>query len=107
MTTVHLPRSLELILPGLPRQTQVDGTTVREVIAALDDRWPGVADRLLEGSAIRRHINVFVDGETAQLGTPVTADATVHIIPAIAGGGPWPLEPRLSETRLSDVITTT
>src|SRR5205823_6107444 len=103
-----LPRPLELILPGRPRATQVDGSTVRDVIAALDDRWPGVADRLLEpGPAIRRHINVFVDGETAQLSTPVAADSTVHIIPAIAGGGPWPLEPRLSEIRPWDVVATT
>jgi sulfur-carrier protein len=87
LALVILPRSLAAILPGLPRRTSVDGATVAEVVAALDATWPGVADRILEpGPAIREHINVFVDGEPAELTTPVPAGATVHVIPAVAGG---------------------
>jgi molybdopterin synthase sulfur carrier subunit len=84
---VILPRSLAAILPGLPRRADVEGATVAEIVAALDASWPGVADRLLEpGPAIREHINVFVDGEPAALATPVSSGATLHIIPAVAGG---------------------
>jgi molybdopterin converting factor small subunit len=84
---VILPRSLAAILPGLPRRATVDGATVAEVVAALDAAWPGVADRLLEpGPAIREHINVFVDGEPAVLATAIPEGATIHIIPAVAGG---------------------
>jgi molybdopterin converting factor small subunit len=87
MALVILPRSLAAILPGLPRRTSVDGATVAEVVAALDASWPGVADRILEpGPAIREHINVFVDGEPADLATPVASGATIHVIPAVAGG---------------------
>jgi molybdopterin converting factor small subunit len=87
MVHVILPRSLVAILPGLPRRAEIDGATVAEVVAALDASWPGVADRLLEpGPAIREHINVFVDGEPAVLTTPVPVGATLHIIPAVAGG---------------------
>ena len=87
MSLVILPRSLAAILPGLPRRTSVDGATVAEVVAALDASWPGVADRILEpGPAIREHINVFVDGEPAELTTPVASGATIHVIPAVAGG---------------------
>lgn len=87
MAHVILPRSLAAILPGLPRRAEIDGATVAEVVAALDASWPGVADRLLEpGPAIREHINVFVDGERAVLATPVPSGATLHIIPAVAGG---------------------
>jgi molybdopterin synthase sulfur carrier subunit len=87
MSLVILPRSLAAILPGLPRRTSVDGATVAEVVAALDASWPGVADRILEpGPAIREHINVFVDGEPADLTTAVPAGATIHVIPAVAGG---------------------
>ena len=87
MALVILPRSLAAILPGLPRRTSIDGATVAEVVAALDASWPGVADRILEpGPAIREHINVFVDGEPADLATPVPSGATVHVIPAVAGG---------------------
>ena len=87
MPVVVLPRSLAAILPGLPRRVSVEGTTVAEVVAALDLAWPGLADRVLEpGPAIREHINVFVDGEPADLGTTVPSGATIHVIPAVAGG---------------------
>lgn len=87
MALVILPRSLAAILPGLPRRTSIDGATVAEVVAALDASWPGVADRILEpGPAIREHINVFVDGEPADLATSVPSGATIHVIPAVAGG---------------------
>jgi hypothetical protein len=88
MAEVVLPRSLAVLIPGLPHRATIDGSTVAEVIAGLDRAWPGVADRLLEaGPAIREHINVFVDGDPAVLGTAVPPGATVHVIPAIAGGG--------------------
>ncbi|HET7026974.1 MAG TPA: MoaD/ThiS family protein [Candidatus Limnocylindrales bacterium] len=87
MVTVHLPSSLALVVAELPRVAQVEATTVHEVVRALDARWPGVADRVLEpGPAIRRHINVFVDGEPARLETPVPNGSVVHVIPAVAGG---------------------
>ena len=87
MPVVVLPRSLAAILPGLPRRASVEGGTVSAVVAALDVAWPGVADRILEpGPAIREHINVFVDGEPADLDTVVPPGATVHVIPAVAGG---------------------
>jgi len=87
MALVILPRSLAAILPGLPRRTSVEGETVAEIVAALDASWPGLADRILgSDAAIREHINVFVDGELAELATPVPAGATIHVIPAVAGG---------------------
>ena len=87
MATVHLPRSLIALFPGTPRQLEASGTTVREVIADLDARVPGIWDRICEaGPAIRTHINVFVAGERASLDTPVAADEMVHVIPAVSGG---------------------
>lgn len=87
MALVILPRSLSPLVPGLPHRTSVDGGTVADVIAALDTSWPGVRDRLCDaGPSLRPHINVFVDGDTAELSTPVAAGSTVHIIPAVAGG---------------------
>ncbi|MEI7743654.1 MAG: MoaD/ThiS family protein [Chloroflexota bacterium] len=85
--TVVLPRSLVAIMPGTARRmTAVEGT-VAEVIADVEARVPGFADRVLEaGPAIRTHLNVFVDGERASLATPVAPGATVHVIPAVSGG---------------------
>jgi molybdopterin converting factor small subunit len=87
MATVVLPRSLVALFPGAERRTSVPGATVGDVVAALDRRIPGLADRILSaGPAIREHINVFVDGERASLATPVAPEAVVHVIPAISGG---------------------
>ena len=87
MATVFLPRSLVALFPGAERRSVVPGATVAEVIAALDVRVPGIADRLLApGPAIREHLNVFVDGEQAAMATPVARDAVVHVIPAVSGG---------------------
>ncbi len=87
MATVVLPRSLTALFPGAERRCVVPGATVAEVVAALDARVPGMADRLVAaGPTIREHLNVFVDGERAGLATPVGPDAVVHVIPAVSGG---------------------
>ena len=69
------------------RRHEVDGPDVGAVIAALDGRVPGLRDRLIEeGPRLRPHINVFVAGLPADLATPVGAEDTVHVIPAVSGG---------------------
>ena len=87
MATVHLPRSLVALFPGTERRVEAAGATVAEVIAALDVNVPGLRNRLVDaGPTLRAHINVYVDGEPADLATPVPPDARVHIIPAVSGG---------------------
>jgi molybdopterin synthase sulfur carrier subunit len=87
VATVVLPRSLVALFPGAARRCNVAGATVAEVIAALEERVPGMADRLLvTGLAFREHLNVFVDGERATLATPVGPEAVIHVIPAVSGG---------------------
>ena len=85
--TVILPRSLVSLIPGTARSTEVDATTVRDAIDRLDERTPGLRNRLIDsGPALREHINVFVDGTQASLDTPLRADSTIHVIPAVSGG---------------------
>jgi molybdopterin converting factor small subunit len=87
VATVVLPRSLVALFPGAERRVDVTGGTVLEVVEALDERIPGVRDRLLDaGPAIRQHLNVFVDGERAGLDAPVGSSSVVHVIPAVSGG---------------------
>ena len=87
MATVLLPRSLLALFPGAERRHEVPAGDVRSVIAELDARIPGIADRLTEpGPRLRPHINVFVAGEPADIATPVGPDDTVHVIPAVSGG---------------------
>ena len=85
--TVVLPRALADLFPGAPRRITAHGLTVAGVVADADRRVPGLANRVLEaGPAIRRHLNVYVNGVAADLGTTVPAGATVHVIPAVSGG---------------------
>ena len=87
MAIVLLPRSLLALFPGAERRNELSGTTVDQILTALDGVAPGMRDRLVEdGPRLRRHINVFVDGQPADLTTPVGASATVHVIPAVSGG---------------------
>lgn len=87
MTTVYLPASLTGLFPGAARKVEVQAGTVREAIDGLNGRWPGMRDRLCSSEpAIRRHINVFVDGEKAILATALRPDTVVQIIPAVSGG---------------------
>ena len=44
-------------------------------------------DRLCDSTpAIRRHINVFIDGERARLDTPIEPGTEVFVLTAISGG---------------------
>jgi sulfur-carrier protein len=84
---VVLPRLLVNLFPGSVREVAVSASTVRDAIDALDARCPGMRDRLCDSRpAIRRHINVFVDGEKAALDTPLAPGTEVIIMTAISGG---------------------
>ena len=87
MATVLLPRSLVSLIPGTERTCEVDAATVAEAIDRLDERTPGIRNRLVDsGPMIRQHINVYVDSQPAALDTPIGPNSTVHIIPAVSGG---------------------
>jgi molybdopterin converting factor small subunit len=87
MADLHLPTTLPPLFNGLPRRLDIDAATVAEVIERLDERWPGLRDRLCEpGPALRPHINGYVDRERAGLDTALEARSRVDVIAAISGG---------------------
>jgi molybdopterin converting factor small subunit len=87
MAELRLPATLPPLFTDLPARLEVDAATVGEAIARLDERWPGLRDRLCEpGPALRRHIHVYVDRERAGLDTALEARSRVDVITAISGG---------------------
>ena len=88
---VHLPDSLGRLFDGRPRRASIPASSVSELIHGLDQRWPGMSNRVLSTSgSIRHHINVFVDGELAALETPLLEASVIDIIPAVSGGSSVP-----------------
>jgi molybdopterin converting factor small subunit len=84
---VLLPDALVKLFPGAAHQVEFAAATVGEVMAGLDQRWPGMRDRLCDQTpGIRRHIRVFVAGERAELSTRLFPGAEVLIMTAISGG---------------------
>jgi len=84
---VHLPTTLTPLFAGLPRRLDVEAATVAEAIERLEERWPGLRDRLVaEGPALRPHIHVYVDKERAGLDAPLEPRSRVDVIAAISGG---------------------
>ena len=87
MAELHIPSTLPPLFPGLPRRLDVEAGTVDEALDRLEERWPGLRDRLCEpGPTLRRHIHVYVERERAGLGTPLESRSRVDLITAISGG---------------------
>lgn len=87
MAVVWIPAQLRALVGG--RETvSVPGSTVGEVIAALERVCPGIRERLCDGDALRSGLSVAVDDEVARLGLlePVGEASEVHFLPAISGG---------------------
>jgi molybdopterin synthase sulfur carrier subunit len=88
--TVRIPTQLRELAGGAS-EVEVEGTTVAEILKALEERHPGFAERLHDDKGeLRRFVNVFVADEDIRflqgLDTAVTDGETVSIVPAVAGG---------------------
>ena len=89
MATVFIPSLLEGLTGGA-RTVEAPGRNLRQVINALDERYPGMKERLLdEDGALIPEIMAAIDGETNHLGLlqPVTEATEIQFVPAIGGGG--------------------
>jgi molybdopterin converting factor small subunit len=87
MADLHLPTTLTPLFRDLPRRVDVEAASVGEAISLLDERWPGLRDRLCEqGPTLRPHIHVYVDRERAGLDTSLDTRSRVDVIAAISGG---------------------
>lgn len=87
MAVVWIP-PLMRSLTGGKSQVDVEGSTVREIVDALEARYPGVAARIVEEGRIRPGLSVAVDGTVGNKGMrePVGPNSEVHFVPAMTGG---------------------
>jgi molybdopterin synthase sulfur carrier subunit len=86
---VRVPTILRTYTDGEKAVTG-DGSSLAELIDDLESRHPGIKDRLIEGSDLRRFVNVYVNDEdvrfTGGLDTSVADGDQVVVLPAVAGG---------------------
>jgi sulfur-carrier protein len=90
--------SIEIRIPTILRQytggekaVEGSGGTLAEVIDDLEDRHPGLRDRLVDDKGLRRFVNVYLNDEDVRflggLETSVADGDHVTVLPAVAGGG--------------------
>lgn len=89
VTSVEIPTILRSYTGG-ERRVEASGSTLAELIAALDTAYPGIGSRLMEDGSLLRFVNVYLNDEDVRfldgLNTAVAAGDTVTILPAVAGG---------------------
>jgi len=87
MPAVWIP-ALMRDLTGGEEVIRVPGQTVRQVIEGLDERFPGIRNRLCDEDGLRSNIIVVVDGKVGhrRLRQALSENSEVHFLHAISGG---------------------
>ncbi len=87
MPRVYIPPPLRTLTDGIDI-VEVDGSTVRQVIDALDAKHPGTKARLCQGDELQPGLTVAVGSNVTAIGLwqKVQPDDEVHFLPAVGGG---------------------
>jgi molybdopterin converting factor small subunit len=85
--TVHIPSPLRSYTKQ-QAEVNVAGSSLEEILSALDNCYPGFRFRVItEQDTIRKHIRIFVNEEQAlDLSAVLRRDDEIHIICALSGG---------------------
>ena len=90
MARVRIPPTLRDSVGGV-REVEASGSTLRDLLSDLAERFPSLGRQVLgDGTELAPFVNVYVDNEDVRtlegLDTPLREDATVILLPAMAGG---------------------
>lgn len=90
MARVKFTPNLKRFFPDLS-ELEVEAATVAEALAAVDARWRGLGDYIIdEQGALRKHVNIFIGDELLRdkrrLSDKISADTRIYIMQALSGG---------------------
>ena len=87
MPRVFIPAQLRDLTCG---QAELDslGETVREVVAALEKKFPGLQDRLCRGDDLSPSLQISIDDALSRRGLDARVQPTseIHFLPIFGGG---------------------
>jgi molybdopterin converting factor small subunit len=74
-------------LTGGKETVAVEGRNIRQVVANLDQAYPGFAERLLRNGTLAPGVAVAVNSQiTGAILSPLEAPADIYFVPALGGG---------------------
>lgn len=86
---VRIPTILRPYTGG-EKLVTASGDSLQAVVADLDANYPGIGERLLDDSGLRRFVNVYLNDEDVRflsgLATEISDGDSITILPAVAGG---------------------
>jgi MoaD family protein len=92
---VRIPTILRTYTGG-EKVVSGEGSTLAALIDNLESNHPGIKERLIDGSELRRFVNVYVNDEdvrfTGSLETKLDDGDEVVVLPAVAGGAASPVQ---------------
>jgi molybdopterin converting factor small subunit len=91
MPKISFTSALKRFFPDLQEEVQLPGSKVYEVLDNLEKKHPGITDYLIdEEGRLRKHINIFVDGQLIKdrqaLSDDLQEEDEVLIFQALSGG---------------------
>jgi sulfur-carrier protein len=90
MVTVRFTKALKRFFPDLIESTSYAGT-ILDILLELNNQYPGFKNYILdEQGALRKHVNIFIDGDMIQdrkfLTDTIGENSEIYIIQALSGG---------------------
>lgn len=89
MASIKIPTPLRAYTGGSAK-VDVSGATVGEALQDLVTQYPELKQHLYENDTLRQFVNIFLGDEDVRflegVDTEIDADASLRIIPSIAGG---------------------
>lgn len=87
MASVFIPAPLRELTGGRS-EIEIVGVTVRELVAQLEQQFPGFAARVLKDGELMPSLQVSIDGTFSRRGLDarVEPSSEVHFLPVFGGG---------------------